>query len=205
MQSRWGRLARGSSATLAAVTLAAFSHVAGGGSSPGVLGVVLAIGLSLPLSVALAGRGPSLVRLSIVVAVSQAAFHLLFSLGGGGAARVDVSGGGHHAHEALVLAADTSMSSGTMPAMHHGGAMWIAHAAAALVTVVGLWRGERAVRAAVGLADQVLLTVITVSGIAATTAPQIVRHLVPRVARIVPHALRAAAPAQPLRGPPLPA
>lgn len=205
MQSRWGRLARGSSATLAAVTLAAFSHVAGGGSSPGVLGVVLAIGLSLPLSVALAGRGPSLVRLSIVVAVSQAAFHLLFSLGGGGAARVDVSGGGHHAHETMVLAADTSMSSGTIPAMHHGGAMWIAHAAAALVTVVGLWRGERAVRAAVGLADQVLLTVITVSGIAATTAPQIVRHLVPRVARIVPHALRAAVPAQPLRGPPLPA
>ncbi|MBD8585292.1 hypothetical protein IFT90_12105 [Frigoribacterium sp. CFBP 8766] len=187
------------------MTLAAFSHVAGGGSSPGVLGVVLAIGLSLPLSVALAGRGPSLVRLSIVVAVSQAAFHLLFSLGGGGAARVDVSGGGHHAHETMVLAADTSMSSGTMPAMHHGGAMWIAHAAAALVTVVGLWRGERAVCAAVGLADQVLLTVITVSGIAATTAPQIVRHLVPRVARIVPHALRAAVPAQPLRGPPLPA
>jgi len=203
VQSRWGRLARGSSATLAAVTVAAFSHVAGGGSSPGVLGVVLAIGLSLPLGVALAGRGPSLVRLSIVVAVSQAAFHLLFSLGGGGAARIALAGGGHHAHEALVLAADTSTSSGTMPAMHHGGAMWIAHAAAALVTVVGLWRGERAVRAALGLADRALLTVVSATGIATTTAPPIVRHLVPRVARIVPHALRAAATAQPLRGPPV--
>jgi len=203
VQSRWRRLARGSSATLVAVTLAAFSHVAGGGSSPGVLGVVLAIALSMPLGVALAGRGPSLVRLSIVVAVSQAAFHLLFSLGGGGAARVAVTGGGHHAHETLVLVADTSMAAGAMPAMHHGGVMWIAHAAAWLVTVVGLWRGERAVRAAICLADRALLIVISATGIAVTTAPRIARHLVPRVARIVPHALRAAAPAQPLRGPPL--
>ena len=64
-------------ATLSAL----FSHVAGGGEVPGLLGLAVPLVLSVPVCVALAGRGLSLARLAVSVGVSQLLFHALFEIG----------------------------------------------------------------------------------------------------------------------------
>jgi len=199
VESRWVRLLRGSSTAVLAVVVAAFSHVAGGGAAPGVLGVGLALVFAVPLGVVLAGKTVSLVRLSIAVVFAQAAFHLLFSLGGG-TAGVSATGGGHHDHAALMLSAEgTSGSAG----MHHGSSMWLAHGVAAVVTVFGIWFGERAFWGLVELARTGVTGVVVAVALASATAPVVVRQHVAAVARLVPHDLGVARATQPRRGPPV--
>ena len=204
MAPRWTRFVRGWLTAGFSVVVAAFSHVAGGGAEPGTLGVVLALAFSVPLCIALTGRRASLLRLAVSVAASQLAFHLLFSLGsaaGSGASSV----GGHHSPLVVTVGASVVLAA---PDGHHmamaGGLMWAAHAAAALVTVVGLrWGAHCLERLAVVAAHGLARVRRALSGAAppVSTGPRL-RPVLALPGRRAPP-LRAIG-ARPLRGPPLP-
>jgi hypothetical protein len=204
MAPRWTRFVRGWLTAGFSVVVAAFSHVAGGGAEPGTLGVVLALAFSVPLCIALTGRRASLLRLAVSVAASQLAFHLLFSLGaaaGSGASSV----GGHHSPLVVTAGASDVLAA---PGGHHmamaGGLMWAAHAAAALVTVVGLrWGAHCLERLAVVAAHGLARVRRALSG----AVPPVSRGARLRPVLALPG--RRAPPlraigARPLRGPPLP-
>lgn len=142
MSSRAGRAqraGRGMAAAAVATFVATLSHAAVSAERPPFVNIVLALCLAAPLCVMLAGRAMSWTRLSLAVVLSQALFHALLVL--------DLQGGfvpaGHHATTSLLSAA------GGHSASAHASEspwMWAAHAVAALVTVVALGRGERAVQ-----------------------------------------------------------
>src|SRR5690606_27013180 len=126
------RAVRGGLAATSATLVALASHLAAGGAVPDVLGVVVPLALSLPLSIAWAGRRLSLLGLSASVAASQLFFHVLFLLGTPSQGLVQEHAG-HHPVPTVV----------PMPAAAHADAtMWLWHGLAAAVTVVVLHRGE---------------------------------------------------------------
>ncbi|MCY1715948.1 hypothetical protein OVA26_03180 [Microbacterium sp. SL62] len=143
MSSRAGRAqraGRGMAAAAVATFVATLSHSAVSAERPPVVNIVLALCLAAPVCVLLAGRALSWTRLSLAVVLSQALFHALLVL--------DLQGGfvpvAHHG------AASVFSAAGAHSASAHGTEspwMWAAHAVAALVTVVALGRGERAVQA----------------------------------------------------------
>ncbi|ROS52524.1 hypothetical protein EDF50_0987 [Frigoribacterium sp. PhB24] len=203
MGSRWSRLLRGSLTTVLALTVAAFSHVAGGGSAPGVLGIVLALAFALPLAVAVTGEKLSAARLSVAVVFAQLAFHVLFSLGASTTA-VTATGGGHHGHDALVLSGGDAAGMAGMSGPHAGPSMWLAHGVAAAATVVGIWFGARTVRALTDLAREGISAVVCALRFALVLVaePVQLRTVVARAARLVPHDSGLAWSTQPDRGPP---
>lgn len=146
---RAGRVLRGALIASSSVVIAAVSHLAGGGSDPGVLGTVLALTFAVLVCIALAGRQLSLLRLSIAVAVSQFVFHVLFSLGSelppGAPGSTSMFGmvmsGGAHT---LTLPAGAGGS--TLAAIDATGdvRMWAGHAVAAVLTIVLLRHGGAA-------------------------------------------------------------
>lgn len=138
--SRWARVARGAVVASVSVFVAALSHLSGGGSPPGLVGVILALTFALLVSVFLAGRRLSLIRLGISVVVSQAMFHGLFSFGAGPSSLVSPDSG-HHGGAGIL---SPQMMTDTAHAGHAGAGMWIAHGCAAVVTAALLWRGEAA-------------------------------------------------------------
>lgn len=158
MDTRWARLARGWVTAVVSVVVAAVSHVAGGGALPGSLGAVLALTFAGLASVALAGKTLSRVRLSVSVLVSQFAFHALFGLGAG-SVPMSMTGpvSGHHHGAMLVEMTASAGSPGPMPV---DPSMWVAHVAAAAVTIVLLRRGERAFWAVLALARTALVAVL---------------------------------------------
>lgn len=140
MTTRWARLARGWLTASVAVFVAAFSHLVGGGSTPGLMGVALALAFAVPVSIALAGKSLSLVRLSVSVGFSQVLFHLLFGMGASGGPTLTETGSPHHAAVSVVAAAPGVAAHGLA---HLGPWMWVAHALAAAVTIVALRHGEK--------------------------------------------------------------
>jgi hypothetical protein len=150
-RDRAGRAWRGLLAAAFATFVASFSHALADGSPAPLLGVLLAFAIAAPVCVLLAGRRFSWVRLSIAVAASQFAFHGLLLVGVG----IDTGAGfvpaaGTHAHGVAAVAA-----TGASPAAVHGHAdlaMWLAHAGAALVTILAFGWGERAFRMLLDLA-----------------------------------------------------
>ena len=106
------RLVRGVAAGALATFVALFSHVAAGGHAPVLPGVVLPLVLAVFVSVVLAGRKLSLVRLSASVAVSQTAFHWIFS-----AAAASAPGAGR---ASAARATADAVAAGDPPAFHHG-------------------------------------------------------------------------------------
>jgi hypothetical protein len=156
MDTRWARLARGWSTAAVSVVVAAVSHLAGGGTLPGLLGAVLALTFAGLVSVALAGKTLSRIRLSLSVVVSQVAFHVLFGLGAGSAGVAVASPHGAHQHGSMIMQV-SSASASPLPA---DSSMWLAHAAAALVTIVLLRRGESTFWALVALARTALVAVL---------------------------------------------
>ena len=149
--SRAERTSRGLVVAAVATFVAVFSHaVADGGSVP-VLGVLLALAFAVPVCVALAGRKLSWIRLALAVVASQFAFHglLLIGLGGGSFA----FGSAAHLHDSRALAQRLAVDGSEMVlhSDHAGGAMWLAHACAAVVTVLAIGVGERALIAILGL------------------------------------------------------
>lgn len=139
--SRAVRTARGAAGASIATLLAAASHAVAGGSVT-LLALAATIVLALPICVALAGRVASVWRLSLGVAVSQLIYHWSFAGLG-----VTASPGGTISAIAPHSQHDAAWS--FVPAVAAAGAadwlMWIAHAAAAIVTIALLAFGERAI------------------------------------------------------------
>ncbi|ROP56641.1 MULTISPECIES: hypothetical protein [unclassified Rathayibacter] len=189
--SRSLRTLRGVVAATVATLTALFLHVAGGGEVPGLLGLAVPLVLSVPVCVALAGRGLSLARLAASVGVSQLLFHALFEIGAAAG-----PAGAAHAHGGPI-----DVSAATAHAGGHDSSMGIAHLLAAVVTIAVLHRGEAlliAVAATTVHAAARLVRVPAVPVLAAATgrrwssAP---RAILPVVADVL-------ADAVPRRGPP---
>ncbi len=127
-----------------ATFVALMSHAAGGGQVPGWLGIVVPWVLSLAVCTVLAGRRLSLWRLSVSVAASQVLFHTLFVLGTGSATSSTMTSmhAGHGAHATMVMPSSTGADTAQM--IHADPSMWFSHAVAAVLTIVVLYRGERA-------------------------------------------------------------
>ena len=128
MDSRWARVARGVTAAAVATFVAAFSHWVSGGVAPSWFGVGVSLVISIMVCTMLTGRTLSTWRLAIAIGLSQFLFHALFS--GLGTPVV-----AQHHMGAMDAAA---------PHLHAAPTMWLAHAVAALITVVAFRFGERA-------------------------------------------------------------
>ena len=142
MTTRWARFARGWLAALFSTTVAAASHTLAGGNSPSAVSLVVALAFAGVACIALTGTTLSLTRLTASVALSQLAFHLLFStIGTSTGAPAQFTGSAHDHSATLTLGADAG--SGAV-AHHADGWMWLGHAAAAVLTIVALRYGESA-------------------------------------------------------------
>ncbi|GAB2709230.1 hypothetical protein BKA24_002543 [Microbacterium marinum] len=128
---------------LFATFVALLSHVAGGGEVPGWLGVFVPLVLASAVSTVVVSHRLSMWRLSVAVIASQLLFHTLFTLGGpSGAFLLHGHLHGHHDGE---VAASVATVTATTTHDHDGGVMWAAHAVAAVITVAGIYVGERSV------------------------------------------------------------
>ncbi|NNC12167.1 hypothetical protein HII28_09795 [Planctomonas sp. JC2975] len=197
MTPRGIRAVRGTAAASFAVFVAALFHDAAGGGLPSALAVVLSLAFAVPLCVALAGKRISLWRQTASVGVSQLLLHLLFGLGSGASGTMLVAPTGHvhaGAHVAIV-------SGQLMPeqVMHNDDAMMlVAHAAAAIATIVALRHGEKTLFA---LANFTVLLVTAVNRIATVAVETPTRMLV----RAAPAPVAVSVPALGVlrhRGPP---
>jgi len=195
------RVLRGTVTAVFAILVAMLSHMAGGGHAPGAVGLVLAAALAVPTCILLAGRAVSAVRLSVAVACSQAVMHLLFSVGSPTATTMRVVGG-HHGHGGqLITTGSAAPGMADMAGMHAGSSMWVAHALAAVVTIVALRFGERAFWDLLALARTSLAVVFRV--VALVMVPRVeLRHRVARVVRSKIRELGVCVAAFPHRGPP---
>jgi len=173
--ARAQRLARGWIVGLVATTAAAVSHSVAGGYRPGALSFGTALIFAGMLGTLVISRRPSLPRLTVAVGVSQFAFHLLFSTlgsGGGSAARIVGSGmPGMTMTDAPTIAAPVAM--GGHDHLADTG-MWIAHAIAAVLTILFLRRAEGAVWTMLTRLGRIVATLLT-------------RVLVPAASGEVPH------------------
>ncbi|RLP75705.1 hypothetical protein D9V32_09565 [Mycetocola tolaasinivorans] len=144
--ARGKRLIRGLLAAGIATFVALLSHVGAGASMPGTVGILVPLVLSIVVSVFLTGRKLSATRLSLAVLISQAFFHVLFVLGAGGRVQNPPMGGPGHQHAPVDVDIVATVSAAEHAA-HLGPLMWGAHALAAALTVLALYRGEAALRA----------------------------------------------------------
>ena len=151
--------------------------------------MALALCFAVIVAIALTGRGMSLVRLSASIVISQLAFHIVFStIGGAG----EVVSAEHHGP--MVLRGAESVT-------HASGGMWFAHGLAALLTIIALRFGERALH---GLRETGWIIVSAfflpsaVPSLPFDRAPEpaVELHIVPRIVRALLAAIGT-------RGPPL--
>ncbi len=161
MGTRAGRTYRGLIAALVATFVASVSHSVADGAPAPLIGIVLALVFAVPVCIALAGRTLSWGRLSIAVAASQFAFHGLLLIGVGSGSGSDTQTLGTHLHGADLAGAlgTTSLAAAGHPD-HAQPAMWVAHAIAAVLTVLALGRGEQAIRALLELTGWNLVAVL---------------------------------------------
>lgn len=138
--NRFERVGRGIVATSFAIVLAAISHVAAGAETPSLIAILVTVVVALPLSILLSGVRLSVPRLAAIVLASQALFHFSFALIG---ASPDTTAGPTAAHTGHMMAALSPLASFTT-ASSSDTVMWIAHALAAVATIVVLAFGERA-------------------------------------------------------------
>lgn len=150
MTWRAARALRGGAAAAAATLIALTMHVTAGGTAPDPLltgGVAL---LCAMLGIPLIGRRPSLIRLSVVVAGSQAALHGAFAVLGAPTEQMTVVAGpvGHHAAmgPSALAAGLPAIASPAHAAMSADPGMALAHLLAAVATVAALSRGESVLR-----------------------------------------------------------
>lgn len=138
MSIRQLRLLRGASASTVATMIAALSHTFGGGSLPHPLLMLTVSVLLTPVAALLVGARVRLPGLTAAVTATQVVFHGLFEVVGG-ITPTGLALGGHQ-HGAVVLHIDPGASAPSLLTASPG--MLAAHAAAAVVTVVLLRRGE---------------------------------------------------------------
>ena len=142
MSPRAARLLRGALLGGVATVLAAVSHLVGGGPAPSGVALVLGGVFATAVGTIAVGRARpgrrtlTLPRTIAGVAISQLAFHLVFSLLGQGAA---VTVAGEH-HGVASFAADPGAA-----VAQGGAAMWAAHLVAGVLTVLYLRRLEERV------------------------------------------------------------
>lgn len=137
MTPRHVRTVRGAAAAWVATIVAATSHtLAGGGAPAPVLIAVVGI-LAWPAGIALVGRRLSVGRIAAAVVSSQLLFHVAFAV----AAGADPSAATGHLHH-LVLD-----GGGLAVTLVPDAPMLLAHALAAVATLLGLYGGERMLRA----------------------------------------------------------
>jgi hypothetical protein len=134
------RAARALAASGVATFTALMSHLLAGGAVPGALGIVVPLVLATPICLVLAPVRLTWLRLSVSVAVSQLLFHTLFSLGAAGAGSAPTSSVHEHGGGVALGLSDGAPAH----AGHASASMWLAHAGAALVTVLVLRHGESA-------------------------------------------------------------
>lgn len=158
------RLARGGAGALAMTVLAALFHAAAvpGAALPDPRVAAFAAVLAAPVCTALAGRALSLWRTVAAVTVAQGLFHVLYGLSAGGHAVTPAAGvDPAHLHHAVGAAGPLVTVTAEASAGHAGHLtdprMLVAHAAAALLTVLILRRGEALVLA---VAERVLEAVL---------------------------------------------
>lgn len=203
MPARAQRLARGWIVGLVATTVAAVSHTLAGGYQPGALSLGTALIFAGILGTLIIGRRPSLPRLAIAVGVSQFAFHLLFSeLGTGGRSSFVSVGTGM---SGMSMMNDATVAAPVAMGGHDHLAdpgMWIAHAFAAVLTILFLRHAELAVWSMLTRLGHVLASRLTVVVAPAPVARAVRLPVEPEVARPEPRLLSASASR---RGPPLPA
>lgn len=154
MTTRWARFARGWMVAGFSTFVAALSHTLGGGHAPGLLGLVLSLAFAGVVCVGLAGPTVSGVRVGVSVLLSQLIFHGLFSLGAAGGGLVPTPAAGIHGHQAASVLVVTGNSAAL--AEGHGTSVWVFHAAAAVVTVLGLRHGEAALHRILNLARLII-------------------------------------------------
>lgn len=198
MPARAQRLARGWIVGLVATTVAAVSHSLAGGYQPGALSFGAALIFAGMLGTLVMGRRPSLPRLTVAVGVSQLAFHLLFStLGAGGDSSVSTAGSGMSGMSAM----DPSTFTAPVAMSGHDHladpGMWIAHAIAAVLTVLFLRRAELAVWT---MLARVIERVVLVGAPSIAALPPRARPELPPVTRL---SSRAVTSSTWRRGPPL--
>ncbi|PRB00874.1 hypothetical protein [Microbacterium sp. MYb64] len=180
--TRAGRTVRGLIAALVATFVASVSHSTADGEPAPLIGIVLALLFAAPVCIALAGRALSWIRLSLAVGLSQIAFHGLLLIGVGSGSGSAVAGGHLHGAELSGALGTTAVDAGH--ALHLQPAMWVAHAIAAVLTVLALGRGEQALRALLELTGWNLVARLL-------TAPPSPAHRVPAAPRAAAQALRS--------------
>ena len=189
MQTRWSRVLRGLGAGTAATLVAAASHSLAGGRVPSAVGVTLALFFSVMVAIAFSGRRLSLLRLTASIVVGELAFHVVFStIGDAG----EVVTTGHH--EQMVVSVAGAMT-------HASSGMWFAHAIAALLTIVGLRFGERALRSVCDTGWMIVSALTSTPAVpylpfSRAPRPAVESHIVPRIERALLAAIGT-------RGPPL--
>jgi len=203
MTTRWARFARGWLAALFSTLVAAVSHTLAGGDSPSAISLALALAFGGITCVALTGKTISPLRLTAAVALSQLAFHAMFSTIGTSAALASGVGAGAHRHGASAhLLNDAAPAAGS--AMHHQDAgMWLGHAVAAAITIVALRYGEAAFWRMRGIALLLVRTVLAVVP-AVPLLPRTRRRPVVAGHLFVPRCIEFLRLSLGLRGPPVP-
>jgi len=116
-------------------------HVAGGGAMPSLAGIAVPFVLALTVGAQLAGAALSRWRLAVAVAVSQAAFHLLFTWGVGASVSIAAGAGKHAAHDPLALSLAVG-GDGHASHSHFTASMIAAHTLAAIGTYTVLRHAE---------------------------------------------------------------
>lgn len=172
--NRGERLVRSLSATAVAVLIAAISHVFAGAATPHIVAVAVTIAVAWPAALWLSGKRLSFPRLLALVLGSQALFHFAFGMVGQPASAGHPVATANHALHAM--SAGDALPAAMTSSLTHTWLMWLAHAAAAVVTVVVLRFGEQA---ALTLASFVRDALRGVRVIAAPAAPIVVRHSLP--------------------------
>lgn len=147
MSSRGARVVRGFAAAGVATLVAALFHMAGGGEAPSAVALTLSVVFSSLASIVLVGRRVALWRVTLSVAVSQFLFHALFTLSPSASFSGMPMGGHLHAGMHLTLVPGAAAATDAVTAgptfLGEDVWMWLAHAAAAALTIAALLRGER--------------------------------------------------------------
>jgi hypothetical protein len=186
VSTRVARVVRGLVVAIVALLVASLAHTAGGGQI-GAVGFAIAFAFSMLVSIALAGRSVSRVRVAIAVSFSQGVFHLLFGVGAGD----HFADAGHPASMGMAVmnpipaaarvVAAVPVSTPPTP-MPDSGWMWAAHALAAIVTIVTLVKAERAFWTLAEWVSYSLVRVFTLSqpvAVATTATAHAVRDVRP--------------------------
>ncbi|MFD1715944.1 hypothetical protein ACFSBZ_15830 [Amnibacterium flavum] len=137
-----GALATASISTFVAM----FAHVVGGGSPPGFVTLALAFALAALVCLALSSVALSIWRTTVAVVVSQAGFHGLFAITGtAGSLAVAHQHGG---------AMQPEIGASPVPPM------FLAHAAAAVLTAAIVLLGRRTLDATAAIARRVVVALL---------------------------------------------